>query len=309
MAANKKYDYVQICAERGLKYLYEENPNIFIEDGLGFKHKITRTNFARGSDLGFKSVIGSKTDYFKRVFYEKFRGRDSEKLSFEGFEYKKSLQYTFVVCLVHGKYRTKPNWLLSRGHHCEDCSEENRSERRRHSLEDFIALSKQKHGDRYEYSLVDYDGCRKPVNIVCREHGEFSQVPYYHLAGNGCPECGKLSGGYSATDYARVCPDGSSIYLMRLSNASEMFYKIGISKDANKRSKDISRQSGYVVNVLSIMTLESAEKVFYCEKYLHDIFKYFSYTPQVTFQGFTECFSYISVEEFDDLKETLYRKA
>jgi hypothetical protein len=28
------------------------------------------------------------------------------------------------------------------------------------------------------------------VTIICPEHGEFQQKPYYHIAGNGCPKCG-----------------------------------------------------------------------------------------------------------------------
>lgn len=302
MPAIKKYDYAQICSERGLKYLYEKNPYLYVEDGFGFTHKTCRNSFAIGGEIGFRSLIGSKTEYFKKLFFAKFKESVDDRLSFEGFEYKKSLQYTNVTCVVHGIYRTKPNWLLNRGHHCEQCAEETRSERKKHSVEDFIILAKKKHGDKYGYDLVVYDGCRKPVLITCKVHGSFYQVPYYHLAGNGCPECGYLLGGYGAKDYARACPSGSSIYLMKLYNDSEMFYKIGISKEAGKRAKIISRETGYKVDVLAEMRFENAEKAFYGEKYLHDIFKFCSYSPQILFQGHTECFSYICVREFEELK-------
>ncbi len=55
----------------------------------------------------------------------------------------------------------------------------------------FIEKAKQKHGDRYDYSKVDYIRNSTNVIIVCREHGEFLQRPCNHLNGAGCKECAK----------------------------------------------------------------------------------------------------------------------
>ena len=49
---------------------------------------------------------------------------------------------------------------------------------------------KKVHGDKYDYSLVDYKGQGKKVIIVCRVHGDFPQVPISHWLGAGCPDCG-----------------------------------------------------------------------------------------------------------------------
>ena len=57
------------------------------------------------------------------------------------------------------------------------------------TTETFIKKTKEVHGDKYDYSKVVYSGCRNKVCIICPEHGEFWQVPYYHLAGNGCMKC------------------------------------------------------------------------------------------------------------------------
>ncbi len=37
-----------------------------------------------------------------------------------------------------------------------------------------------------------YQGCQVPLTIVCPAHGEFKQRPDRHLAGRGCPTCGRL---------------------------------------------------------------------------------------------------------------------
>lgn len=48
----------------------------------------------------------------------------------------------------------------------------------------------QVHGKKYEYSNVKYVNTSVKVEIICKEHGSFYQVPSYHISGNGCPTCG-----------------------------------------------------------------------------------------------------------------------
>lgn len=48
------------------------------------------------------------------------------------------------------------------------------------------------HGDRYDYSLVNYINSSTKVEIVCREHGPFMQNPTLHKKGANCPECSGL---------------------------------------------------------------------------------------------------------------------
>ena len=58
------------------------------------------------------------------------------------------------------------------------------------TTEEFVANAKLIHGDRYDYSKVDYQGRHKHATIICAEHGEFNQKPVYHtLREAGCPLC------------------------------------------------------------------------------------------------------------------------
>ena len=63
----------------------------------------------------------------------------------------------------------------------------------RKTLGQFINESISKHGDKYDYSLVQYKESHTKVSIVCPAHGVFIQEPNEHLKGCGCPECGKES--------------------------------------------------------------------------------------------------------------------
>lgn len=57
------------------------------------------------------------------------------------------------------------------------------------TTEDFIRRAKEIHGDKYDYSKVDYKCSREKVIISCRKHGDFLQTPNSHLGGTGCMKC------------------------------------------------------------------------------------------------------------------------
>ena len=59
------------------------------------------------------------------------------------------------------------------------------------TTEEFIKKARAVHGDKYDYSKVEYVNNLTKVCIVCPEHGYFFQNPIVHLNGHECSECGK----------------------------------------------------------------------------------------------------------------------
>lgn len=58
--------------------------------------------------------------------------------------------------------------------------------------ENFIQKSKEKFGNKYDYSKVNYVNSTTPVIIVCPIHGEIKMSPKSHLnSTTGCKECSK----------------------------------------------------------------------------------------------------------------------
>lgn len=55
----------------------------------------------------------------------------------------------------------------------------------------FIMKSKEKFGDKFDYSRVEYIDSLTPVTLICKEHGEFSVNMYRHLYSKDglCPLC------------------------------------------------------------------------------------------------------------------------
>lgn len=58
------------------------------------------------------------------------------------------------------------------------------------TTEEFIRKAKEIHGDKYDYSKVEYVNARSEICIICPIHGEFWQKAANHLNGRGCHKCG-----------------------------------------------------------------------------------------------------------------------
>lgn len=93
-----------------------------------------------------------------------------------------------IICREHGEFEQIPNSHLL-GWNCKKCGNEKCSETRRETTDDFIRKACAKHGDRYDYSKVNYQGNKTKVIIICRIHGEFEQLPADHIYGKNCRKC------------------------------------------------------------------------------------------------------------------------
>ena len=64
---------------------------------------------------------------------------------------------------------------------------------KKHTTEEFIEICQAIYGkDKYDYSLVEYDGNKKKVKIICNNCGTvFEQKAIHHMHGHGCPVCSK----------------------------------------------------------------------------------------------------------------------
>jgi len=57
------------------------------------------------------------------------------------------------------------------------------------NTESFIQRARLVHGDKYDYSKVNYIRSHSKVIIICPIHNEFYQTPKLHLKGSGCKLC------------------------------------------------------------------------------------------------------------------------
>lgn len=62
---------------------------------------------------------------------------------------------------------------------------------KRLTTEQCIQRAKQVHGDRYDYSKVEYKNNMTHICVICRKHDEFWVRPDHFWDGLGCPQCFK----------------------------------------------------------------------------------------------------------------------
>lgn len=164
------------CKVCGNWFNLKPNTHFSKPQGCPFCSKTRRINNSRKSVEDFitdsVAVHGNKYDY-------------------SNVDYKNSHTKVKITCLVHGEFEQTPSAHLT-GKGCAKCSNDKTGERCRATLQDFLEQSFAAHGNRYDYSLVNYTNMHVKVKIICREHGEFLQKPNHHYTGVGCPVCGKI---------------------------------------------------------------------------------------------------------------------
>ena len=62
--------------------------------------------------------------------------------------------------------------------------------KQRYTTDIFIRKAQSVHGDKYDYTKVNYIDSHTKVEIICPRHGSFFQNPHSHLLGIGCAKCG-----------------------------------------------------------------------------------------------------------------------
>jgi hypothetical protein len=108
-------------------------------------------------------------------------------------EYVNNSTKVKIICPEHGEFFKRPTHHLNRLQGCPKCSHKKLGESQMKSNGDFINQAKLIHGDKYDYSKVNYQGNKTKIKIICSEHGEFDQIPDNHLKGKGCRYCGGTS--------------------------------------------------------------------------------------------------------------------
>lgn len=122
-------------------------------------------------------------------FIKKARKVHGNFYDYSNVDYCGSRNKVEIICPIHGSFSQEPAAHL-RGYGCPMCANKKRGDTFRGTLEDFIKKAREVHGDKYDYSEVDYKNYSTKVRIKCPLHGVFEQTPTAHvLAKHGCPMC------------------------------------------------------------------------------------------------------------------------
>ena len=125
----------------------------------------------------------------RRLTTEEFIKRAKEKFDYDYSItiYKNKRTKIKFICPKHGIQEQLPENHIKYG--CGLCGRENGYSSVRLAQDKIIKRFKKIHGNKYDYSLVEYKNIDIKVKIICPIHGIFEQSPYEHLKGGNCPYC------------------------------------------------------------------------------------------------------------------------
>jgi len=184
---NSKYDYTLvpedstkgdivkiICPEHGI---IEQRFKVHMLKGCIYCISGKSTN--KHIKKHIKELIEIHGNKFEYYYEEKTKWSQMDKLK--------------VLCKKHNfEFEKTIKSLKTYKSNCEHCINEIYALRKFKGkgtikfIEDAVYV----HGDRYDYSLVEYKNGEEKVKIICKKHGEFLQIAKNHTnIGQGCPEC------------------------------------------------------------------------------------------------------------------------
>lgn len=185
-----RYDYSKVV------YTGKENKVIIGCPKHGYFEQIAKVHL---NGHGCPKCAVEYKNQLSRLSQDEFIRRSKEahpdrKYDYSHVEYINETTPVLIGCPVHGLVSILPVNHM-RGAICPKCAIEEQAFKRRSNTEEFIQKAIMVHGDRYDYSLVEYTKSSEEVTIICPEHGQFKQLPQVHLSGHGCPLCNNSSNG------------------------------------------------------------------------------------------------------------------
>lgn len=112
-----------------------------------------------------------------------------QKYIYDESSFKSMTEKMLIFCPYHASFWQLPSGHLG-GKGCPRCKAEKLSEKFLRSQEEFARIAQEVHQNLYDYSKAKYIGARRKLEIICKIHGSFWQLPTNHISkARGCPKC------------------------------------------------------------------------------------------------------------------------
>lgn len=180
----------------GVKYNYTKvvytktHDKVIIECPLHgiFEQELAAHLQGQGCPMCGRIKASNKLRAEQESFIKRSKIIHNDKYNYLKVKYKNSNTKVCIICPKHGEFFIQPNHHLE-GCGCQKCKREENGFLKRSNTDDFIKKARKIHGEKYDYSKVNYIKASQRVCIVCPIHGEFWQRPNDHLSGKGCLKC------------------------------------------------------------------------------------------------------------------------
>jgi len=201
----------------------------------------------------------------QKKFIEEAKKIHKDIYDYSKIEYISSFKKVEIICNKHGSFWQDPSLhLIGRG--CKKCFIEKQTNRKRKGVKRFIKEAKEIHQDTYDYSKIKYVNNKIKIEIICKTHGIFWQIPSHHLHGSGCPNCAFT--GFNPTKPA-------ILYYLKVNMKKYPLYKIGVTNYTVK--KRFCKNDLKKIIVLKTFSYTLGEEALQEEKRILKKFKTYQY--------------------------------
>jgi hypothetical protein len=188
-----KYDYsktMYINSKEPMKIFCREHQQFFWQNANNHLQ-------GQGCPCGRNERISkSNSKYNQKTFIEESKKIHKDKYSYSLVRYVGVREKVRIICKKHYCVFEQTPYAHLRGAGCHICANEKVIAATKSNTKNFIKKAIKVHGDKYNYSLVNYINNHTKVKIICKKHHDdyFLQHPAKHLSGRGCPLCNSSDG-------------------------------------------------------------------------------------------------------------------
>jgi very-short-patch-repair endonuclease len=126
---------------------------------------------------------GENRKYTNEQFIEKAKEIHGDTYDYSRVNYDGTKNCVIIICNKHGEFKQNARNHLT-GRICFKCAG------RYKNTNDFIEEAKEIHGDKYDYSRVNFVNAITKVEVICKKHGIFlTNLPSHITKKTGCPLC------------------------------------------------------------------------------------------------------------------------
>ena len=232
-------------------------------------------------------------------FISKAKETHGDTFLYNKTQYRGQREKVTITCRVHGDIDVTPHQHIA-GCGCIKCA----MNEIRTTFQEFVEKSNSVHDNSYLYQDDGlFKGRRSKVNIICPDHGVFTQVAHNHLKGQGCPLCSK-------SGFKPNLP--AWLYVLKIEGMPFTFTGYGISNQPERRLSKHKRnlgECGFVIAQREVLYCENGYVIAEIEKELKNKFEVDSRTNYIEgfmtescFKSFNEVISFAKTT-LEQLKE------
>jgi hypothetical protein len=221
-----------------------------------------------------------------------------DKYGYEDVDFELSTDNVIIHCNCGTTFEQLATVHLS-GCGCPTCASIATSSSHLYDTKMFVETAIKKHGNKFDYSLVNYTHHKDKIAITCKKHDLlYIQQASTHLTGKGgCPICRyeDAKPRWSKSEWVdsqkgRI----SKLYVVKFKTENVEFIKIGITHTKiNKRLYPILKKISGTMEQIKVIESSDANKIYELELESKRSLKEYKFTPDIAFSGKTECYKIV----------------